>query len=206
MSLIRQIHIVDRDARRRAQLAFKLNGSGYRAHVYEDIRELERFEPAQGLVLLSGDDDPLALVILRDKQVARGISIPIAMYSSEPKPPMVVEAILSGAVDYLQWPFTDESVLDQVTNRAVQMQKLDQRRISARKLINTLSGREREVLIGMVTGKSNKAVANELNISPRTVEIHRSNVIRKLHVESSAGAVRLGIYAGLDTEDLSSTG
>ena len=202
MSQMLQIHIVDGDTRRRAQLAFRLSGSGYRAHVYEDIDELERFEPSQGLVLLSAHDDPHALCKLRHKQEARGVSIPIALYASEPKAPHVVEAMLSGAVDYLQWPLVEEGILDRVAIRAVQQQKIERRRIAALEAVGALSDREREVLVALIAGGSTKIIAQQLKISPRTVEVHRGNLIKKLRVESTASAVRVGIYAGLDGANL----
>jgi FixJ family two-component response regulator len=195
-----QIHIVDSDSRRRAQFAFELNDRGYRAYVYEDICELERFRPSDGLVLLSGEDDPRSLDYLRDKFTARGECIPIAIYAAKPEAAKVVDAMLSGAVDYLEWPLRSDAaeMVRQVKDRASIVLNSERRSAVSTRLVGTLSPREREVLVLMIEGHSNKSIADILGISTRTVEIHRGNVIRKLEAGSTAGAVRVGIYAGVD--------
>jgi FixJ family two-component response regulator len=195
-----QIHIVDSNSRRRAQFAFKLNGLGYRAHVYESVSELERFEPTDGLVLLSGDDDPRSLECLREKLVARGKAVPIAMYATNPEASRVVDAMLSGAVDYLEWPLQGDpaDIVGQVKRRASAALRFEQRNAAAVRLVSTLSSREREVLALMIDGQSSRSIASVLNISFRTVEIHRGTVLRKLGASSTAGAVRVGIHAGID--------
>jgi FixJ family two-component response regulator len=195
-----QIHIVDSNSRRRAQFAFELNGLGYRAHVYESICELEHFEPTDGLVLLSGDDDPRALERLRERLVARGTSVPIAMYAARPEASKVVDAMLSGAVDYLEWPLQGDPavIVGQIKGRASAARRSEQRSAAAARLVSALSPRERQVLSSMINGQSSRSIASVLNISVRTVEIHRGNVLRKLGVSSTAGAVRVGIYAGID--------
>jgi FixJ family two-component response regulator len=197
-----QIHIVDSNSRRRAQFAFELNGRGYRAHVYESICELERFKPADGLVLLSGEDDPRALERLREKLIARGNSVPIAMYAARPEASKVVDAMLSGAVDYLEWPLQGDpaDIVGQVKRRASAMVQSEQRSAAAARLVSTLSPREREVLSLMIDGQSSRSMAALLKISPRTVEIHRGHLLRKLGVSSTAGAVRVGIHAGIEAE------
>lgn len=195
-----QVHIVDSDSKRRAQVAYALSDRGYRAHVYESISEFEQFTPSDGLLLLSGDDDPVSLSDLRERLNARGECVPVAMYASKPEAAKVVEAMLCGAVDYLEWPLRSDAadIIRKATSRAGNQLKLERRRAAALTLMNNLSNREREVLTCMILGLSNKTIAHQLTISPRTVEIHRGNLIRKLNASSSAGAVRLGIYAGLD--------
>ena len=181
MVAAQQIHIVDTNIRRRAQLAFKLNGQGHHAHVYESIDELVRLDAGDGLILLNGDDGSLSTEAL-DNQLARG-TMPIALYSSAPKPAAIVKAMSAGALDYLTWPIDCEHVLTELLDRAVHYEKIMKRRAQACAAIDLLSEREREVLTGLVEGMTNKAAALRLGISARTVEIHRSNVLRKLAVE-----------------------
>lgn len=76
-----------------------------------------------------------------------------------------------------------------------------ERHLDAVKAVERLSTRELEVLIGLVRGASNKAIGRALGISPRTVEIHRSNLKRKLGAASTADLVRIGIYAGIDDDE-----
>lgn len=129
--------------------------------------------------------------------------MPIAMYSSEPDLAKVVEAMLSGALDYLEWPFEPadlETAIGRIAKRSAQAARLERKRAAAQKLVADLSRREREVLIRLADGKANRAMAEDLGISPRTVEIHRSNMMKKLNAGTSADAVRVALYAGLDQE------
>jgi two-component system, LuxR family, response regulator FixJ len=197
------IHIVDGDSRRRAQVAFALSRGTFRPHVYESIEEFESFRPTSGLVLLNGDDDTCYLSELYGSLSARGAYVPIAMYSSKPDLVKVVEAMLSGALDYLQWPLDPsdmEAAIGRIADRSAQAARLERKRAAAQKLVAGLSGREREVLARLIDGQGNKTMADDLGISPRTIEVHRSNALRKLNVATSAEAVRIGLYAGLDQD------
>jgi FixJ family two-component response regulator len=171
--------------------------------VYESIEEFEQAVPSSGLVLLSGDDGHSSLGRVRDRLLAGGRYMPVAMYSSKPDVGMIVEAMLSGALDYLTWPFCPAEIEASIVNMAKRssgVAEAERRRIEARALVERLSRREREILARMMTGKSNKTMGQELGISPRTVEIHRGNLIRRLAVGTTAEAVRLGLYAGLDDD------
>ena len=86
----------------------------------------------------------------------------------------------------------------QVKDRAAVVLNSERRSAVSARVVGTLSPREREVLVLMIEGHSNKSIADILGISARTVEIHRGKVIRKLEAGSTAGAVRVGIYAGVD--------
>ena len=201
--LSHHVHIVDGDTRRRAQVAYALSKRVLRSHVYESVREFERFEPSSGLILLNGDRGVSCLEELNRSLLARGAYIPIAMYSSEPDLAEAVEAMLSGALDYLQWPLEPadlEEALARIADRSALAARLKHKRAAAQKLVANLSQREREVLVRLVDGQSNKTMAEDLGISPRTIEIHRCNAMRKLNVSTSAEAVRIGLYAGLDQE------
>ena len=197
------VHIVDGDTRRRAQVAYALSKRIVRSHVYESVRELESFEPSSGLILLNGDMGVSCLGELNRSLLARGAYIPIAMYSSKPDLVEVVQAMLSGALDYLQWPLEPadlEKALVRISDRSAQAARLKRKRAAAQKLVANLSQREREVLTRLIDGQANKTMAENLGISPRTIEIHRCNAMRKLNVSTSAEAVRIGLYAGLDQE------
>lgn len=127
--------------------------------------------------------------------------MPIAMYSSKPDLAKVVEAMLSGALDYLEWPFDPaelQTAMGRISTRSAQAARLERKRAAAQKLVADLSRREREVLIRLIAGQANRTMAEELGISPRTIEVHRSNMMKKLNAGTSAEAVRVGLYAGLD--------
>jgi two-component system response regulator FixJ len=105
-----------------------------------------------------------------------------------------------GAIDYLRWPF-DARVLDECLRRLFEegdrRLKTEQERVEARIKVERLTERERDVLVSLLRGNSNKEVGAELGISPRTVEIYRKNMMEKLRARSPSEAARIGIYAGL---------
>jgi FixJ family two-component response regulator len=200
MTLSNQVHVVDQDTRRRAQIACELAGSPLRAEVYESLDELKEFNPAAGYVLLSAEAGGHALQELNDYFRTRGEFLPVAVYSSSVNTRQIVDSIQNGAADFLAWPFDAWDVLGSLDRSARRAQKAiaeDSKRAAACLRIADLSAREREVLASMVEGRSNKETAKLLGISSRTVEIHRGNTIRKLAARSTAEAVRIGIYAGV---------
>ncbi|AOL95385.1 regulatory protein, luxR family [Porphyrobacter sp. LM 6] len=119
----------------------------------------------------------------------------------QPRPNRIVEAIKAGALDYLALPLDPERFtrsLARIAHEAEQFGMARRRMIEARDRIATLSVREREVLDWLAEGSSNKAIARELDISPRTVEIHRANMMTKLGARHAAEAVRLKLEAKLE--------
>jgi FixJ family two-component response regulator len=108
-----------------------------------------------------------------------------------------------GAWDYLKWPF-EAHLLDSSLRTLVAVgDRLigeHRRRRDAREKVQSLTARETDVLKLLVQGCANKNIAMELEISPRTVEIHRGNMMRKLQAQTTSDAVRIALYAGLDAE------
>ena len=120
--------------------------------------------------------------------------IPVIFISGHGDIPMAVEALHSGAFDFLQKPFKDQDLLDRVSKAlandgANRTQKLEVDHI--RELLATLTPREREVLDMVVSGKPNKIMAADLDLSQRTVEVHRARVMEKMHARSLAQLVRM---------------
>lgn len=111
---------------------------------------------------------------------------PIIMLSGFGDIPSAVRAVKTGALDFLQKPFRKEQLLDLVTRA---FEKIAAMEASGLKEIEPLTPREREVLVAFADGAANKVVAARLNISPRTVEMHRARVFRKLRVTNLAQAL-----------------
>jgi len=198
-----KVHIVDDDSGRRAQIAFSLSKSRFHAQVYEDVDELHQLAPRSGLILLSDDMEHCPIGELLAGLPADGRDFQVVLYSSDPKPCRIVNSIYGAASDYFAWPFGVEQVRDALARRAEHgftPANTHHKSILARKLVDGLSRRERETLIAMVSGHSSRVVSEQLGISCRTAEIHRSNVIKKLKIKSSLGAVKIGVYAGLDRD------
>lgn len=129
---------------------------------------------------------------------ARGLSVPVIVMTGHADVALAVQAMKEGAADFIEKPFDDQVLIDAI--RSV----LDHRRqpIAAhpqsseiRKNLATLSDRERQVLDGLVCGLPNKTIAYDLGISPRTVEIHRANVMSKMGAGSLSHLVRMALIA-----------
>lgn len=201
MTMSNQVHVVDPDLRRRAHIAFQLAQSALRTEVYESLDEFATFSPGGGFVLLNNDGEEQVLQRLHEYFHARGQFLPVAVYSSGLNVRHVVECIQRGAADYLVWPFGLDDVVSAINRSARLAQETawtQSRQASACLKVAQLTPRERQVLACMVDGRSNRDIAEHLEISSRTVEIHRANAIRKLDASTTAEAVRIGIYAGLE--------
>lgn len=185
--------------RRRATLSRKIIELRSHAEIYEDFTEFAQRLPQEGLLLVANNEASSLLELLNEGS----IELPLIVYAEHPDMSEVVEAVQSGALDFLEWPITQERLRD-VLQRADELgsRKIAQirKRTAARNRVSALSSRERDVLLGLVAGGSNKTIAEELAISPRTVEIHRGNMMRKLGAASSGDAVRIALYAGLDAD------
>jgi FixJ family two-component response regulator len=126
--------------------------------------------------------------------------LPVIVYSQEPLPERIVDVVLQGAMDYLAWPFDAAHLrarLRVLFKRKRSFSELRRRAMKAQRLVEGLTGRERQVLFELANGNPNKAIARNLAISPRTVEIHRANMLGKLGVKSSQEAVAVALFADL---------
>jgi two-component system, LuxR family, response regulator FixJ len=195
------LHIVDGSTRARAAQAHIGFEMGHHCEVYADVGELLASSPESGLVLARDDEDHGAVAVVLRSLASRGIWLPVVGTSEEPRPGRVVAAIKAGALDYLRLPFEFSRLSEAITRIAQEAEAYGAARrkmIEARSRIASLSPREREVLDWLTEGRSNKMIARELEISPRTVEIHRANMMSKLGAHHASEAVRLRIEAHLD--------
>lgn len=202
MAVRHHVHVIDRNPARRARIAHELYSPSIHAEIYESVEELLLRAPTQGSLLIA-DDEPAETEGSLEELWSQSNYLPAAFYSEHPSPQRVVEAMLSGALDYLEWPFSSET-LDRSVLRLVrqsdQTARTMRRKTEARRLVAALTPRERDVLMGLLEGESNKGIALKLGLSPRTVEIHRANMMARLNAQSTSDAVRIGIYAGLEDQ------
>ncbi len=195
------IHFVEADIRLRADLARATFELGHHAEVYADIEELTDHPPRRGVVAVHDSGAPDAVRETLDYLAERGIWLPLVAMDECPSTGSVVAAIKAGALDYLSLPLDPErlgAMLGRIGDEARAHAEARRRMVEARERIGVLSTREREVLDWLARGSSNKSIARELDISPRTVEIHRANMMTKLGAAHSAEAVRLRIEAQLE--------
>jgi len=123
-----------------------------------------------------------------------GRQLPLIFLTAHGDVPAAVNAMQAGAIDFVQKPFNPDRFLDSV-RRAIRLARGQhaqrQERMSMQRQLDQLSAREWEVLRGLLDGRTSKEIAKQLDISPKTVDVHRANVMRKMGVETSAELVRL---------------
>lgn len=141
------------------------------------------------------------LEVLRALQ-ATGERFATVMLTGRGDVAIAVQAMKAGALDFLEKPYDPDQlleVIDAAFSRFEQDSVRNSRIEAARARIASLSPREREVLLGLIEGRANKVIAHDLDLSPRTVEIYRANMMEKLNVGSLSEALRLAFAAGLVT-------
>jgi two-component system response regulator FixJ len=195
------VHLVDDDEEVRRALAFLLGTAGLAVKVYESADSLAAKLPslAGGCIVsdvrMPGMSGLQLLQLLNEKQ----LDVPVIIMTGHADVALAVEAMKAGAVDFLEKPFDDEALLaaiDAALNRRKNPQGNDAGIAEIRARLATLSEREKQVLDGLLTGHPNKTIAYDLGISPRTVEVHRANVMRKMAVSSLSELVRMSLAAG----------
>lgn len=195
------IHIVDDEEPVRKSLAFLLTISGHAVRVHDSASsflavagELENACLVTDLRMpdMSGVD---LLKRLREEDAM----LPAIVITGHGDVPMAVEAMKAGALDFIEKPFDDEVLLEAVARAIAELKRKprEQDDISAiRQRLGQLSEREGQVMAGIVAGLPNKTIAYDLNISPRTVEVHRSNVMAKMNAKNLPELVRMVLAAG----------
>jgi len=196
------IHVIDDEESVRRGTSFFLKSSGYAVRTWESgvdfLKEVRRVEP--GCILLDiGMAEMDGLEVQRQLNV-RGVTLPVIVLTGHGDIAMAVKAMKAGAVDFLEKPFeTDalEEAIRRALDRLAAENEVLARAADAEVVLGVLSEREREVLEGLAQGYSNKTIAHNLGISPRTVEVHRANIMAKLHARSLSGALRIAFAAGM---------
>lgn len=194
------IHIVDPESDLRTRIARLVVALGHRAEVYDTVDELLEFQPARGILLVRDCDRWGGVAEAIRRFTRESVWLPVIAMAAEPGTARVVAAIRGGARDYLDLPPMRETLGEAISRAAREAEDHaeTQRRLArARRQIATLTRREREVLDLLTEGLSNKAIARELAISPRTVEIHRANMMAKLGARHPADAVRMKLDASV---------
>lgn len=196
----RLVHLVDDDESVRRSVGFMLKTSGFRVQPYgsgaELLKEARTLDP--GCILLDirmpGMDGLEVQAALKEA----GVSFPVIIMTGHGDVPLSVKAMKAGAVDFIEKPFektTLLSSLDEGFRRLARKEATGERRKDAEVRLQALTSRERDVLDGLAQGLPNKTIAYDLGISPRTVEIHRANLMTKLGVRSLSEALRIAFAA-----------
>lgn len=194
------VHIVDDEEAVRKSLAFMLtmHGLGVRMHESASAFLSVALNLRQAVLITDMRMPDLSGLDLIRRLAALKTTIPSIMITGHGDVPMAVEAMKAGAVDFIEKPFDDNTIVEAIRRASERLSDASSPIESAediRTRISTLSDRERQVLTAVVAGQPNKAIAFALDISPRTVEVHRANVMAKMQARSLPELVRMSLAA-----------
>jgi two-component system response regulator FixJ len=200
----RVIHIVDDEAPVRSSLAFLLMSSGFAVRMHES-----------GPAFLDALGDPDLVCLVTDLRMpemngvelpealsARGLHVPAIVITGHGDVPMAVAAMKAGATDFIEKPFEDDVLIEAIRRASAHA---DTRGATpagdteVRHRLSQLTAREREILTGIVAGLPNKTIAYDLQISPRTVEVHRASIMNKMQAKSLPELVRMTLTVDVKT-------
>ncbi len=191
------VHVIDDDDAIRDSLAFMLEASGHRVRAYPSAESFldqpGSFEP--GWIVTDVRMPGMSGLDLLRSLAARGLAtLPVIVMTGHGDIPLAVEAMKAGAAEFIEKPFEETRLLAALDASRESLALGDQRaaeKLEIAQRIATLSGREKDVLEGLVAGHANKAIAFDLGISARTVEIYRANLMTKMKAGSLSELVRL---------------
>lgn len=205
MKARRMIHIVDDEEAIRRSAGFMLKTSGYAVSTYAtgDAFLQAAKDADLGCVLLDVRMPGMDGLEVQKLMAERGIAMPVVVLTGHGDITVAVRAMKGGAVDFIEKPFEKAALLGAITAAFERLDDVEARAAragDAAVAIAALTSREQDVLRGMAQGLPNKTIAFDLGISPRTVEVHRSNLMAKLQVRSLSEALRIAFSAGLQEE------
>jgi len=197
-----KVYVIDDDEAMRDSLNFLLDSADFSVTLFETaIRFLEALPGLEfGCVVSDVRMPGMDGIELLKRMKAGQSGFPIVIMTGHGDVPLAVEAMKLGAVDFLEKPFEDDRLIGMIEAAIRQAEPVARSEaltldIAAR--IATLSPRERQVMDGLIAGLSNKLIAREYDISPRTIEVYRANVMTKMQANSLSELVRLAMRAGL---------
>jgi two-component system, LuxR family, response regulator FixJ len=195
----RLVHIIDDEESVRNSIGFMLQTTGYAVRTWPSgvafLRELRNAEP--GCILLDIRMPEMDGLQVQQHLNDRGAPMPVIVLTGHGDVNIAVKAMRNGAIDFLEKPFEADQLLSAIETAFERSSDGDSanRTDVARTQLASLSAREREVLDGLAAGFPNKTIAYDLGISPRTVEVHRANLMQKLGARSLSEALRVTFTA-----------
>lgn len=196
----RLVHLVDDDAAVRRAVGFMLKTSGHRVENYESGSDFLKYSGKldEGCILLDIRMPGMDGLEVQQALQEQGVSLPVIIMTGHGDVTLAVKAMKAGAVDFIEKPFEKQSLLtclEEGYRRLSRKEITQDRAHDAMIRLQALTPRERDVLDGLTQGLPNKTIAYDLGISPRTVEIHRANLMAKLDVRSLSEALRIAFAA-----------
>jgi two-component system, LuxR family, response regulator FixJ len=197
-----KVYVIDDDEAMRDSLDFLLGAADFHvtlfesAHNFLDTISSVDFGCVVSDVRMPGID---GIELLKRLKASRSV-LPVVIMTGHGDVPLAVEAMKLGAVDFLEKPFEDDRIIGMIDVALRQAEAGAQGEAMTHDIasrIATLSPRERQVMDGLIAGLSNKLIARDYDISPRTIEVYRANVMTKMQAGSLSELVRLAIRAGV---------
>ena len=200
MSGTATVHVVDDDAAVRDSLRMLLEAAGFAVRTFDSASAFLASAPmGLGCVLTDvrmPEIDGLAL-LRRLREL--GVHLPVIVMTGQGDIAIAVQAMKAGAIDFLEKPFDDATLIEAIgkaQKQSERLQEVAEASAEAATRLATLTPREREVFDLLVTGLPNKAIANTLGASPRTIEVHRARIMEKLGAKNAADLVRIVLSEG----------
>jgi two-component system response regulator FixJ len=192
------VHVIDDDEAVRDSLGLLLASAGHEVVLHPSAADFLRVAAPGACVVSDVRMPEMDGLALQQELAQRGIPVQLIFMTGHGDVPVAVRALKAGAMDFLEKPFAEEALLAAVrgaleAGQARQEETRHQEEI--RRRLDSLTPREREVLEGLVAGQANKAIAQELGMSPRTVEVHRARVMEKMEAQSLSHLVRQTLAA-----------
>jgi len=196
------VYVIDDDAALRDSLSFLLDAAGFDARLFETALKFLDVLPSLdfGCVVSDVRMPGLDGIELLKRMKSDQSRFPIVIMTGHGDIPLAVEAIKLGAVDFLEKPFEDDRLIAVIEAAIRQGEPAAKNEAVTRDIVSriaTLSPRERQVMDGLIAGLSNKLIARDYDISPRTIEVYRANVMTKMQASSLSELVRMALRAGL---------
>jgi two-component system response regulator FixJ len=202
MSGERKVYVIDDDAAMRDSLNFLLDAAGFDVTLFDTAAKFLNVLPSLdfGCVVSDVRMPGIDGIELLKRAKALNSQFPIVIITGHGDVPLAVEAMKLGAVDFLEKPFEDDRLIAMI-DAAIRQSEPDARNEAVTRDLATriasLSPRERQVMDGLIAGLSNKLIARDYGISPRTIEVYRANVMTKMQANSLSELVRLAMRGGL---------
>ena len=197
-----EVYVIDDDEAMRDLLDFLLGAADFHVTLFEFAQNFLNTLPTIGFgcvlsdVRMPGIDGIELLKHLK----ASGSLFPVVIMTGHGDVPLAVEAMKLGAMDFLEKPFEDDRLIGMIEAALKQAEpgvKSEAVTLEIQSRLSSLSPRERQVMEGLIAGLSNKLIAREYDISPRTIEVYRANVMTKMQAASLSELVRLALRGGL---------
>ena len=190
------VFVIDDEQAMRESLKMLIEMIGLNVKTYSRADDFLNFYDRQmhGCLVVDVRLPGMSGLELQEKLVQEGVKLPVIIITGHGDVPMAVQAMKMGAFNFIEKPFRDQVLIDNI-QRAIdldaQLSQQQDKWIENKKRLASLTPREREILDLLITGRPNKAIAFDLGISQKTVDFHRANILKKMKVQSVVELVRL---------------